>query len=118
MPGENRQSVDRLFSHESVARIGPKFSEVKGACFDTRATEAPSRLNLQQKFHINVYVYSKNKICKTPYLPLWMSKHHVICGIDESEHEGGNSEVYFWLKSVDSVSDENLMPSTWIEELT
>jgi hypothetical protein len=47
-----------------------------------------------------------------------MSKHHVICGIDKFEHEGGNSEVYFWLKSVDSVSDENLMPSTWIEELT
>ena len=29
-----RQSVDRLFSHESVARIEPTFSEVKGPCSD------------------------------------------------------------------------------------
>jgi hypothetical protein len=29
-----RQSVDRLFSHESVARIKPTNSEVKGACSD------------------------------------------------------------------------------------
>jgi hypothetical protein len=38
-----RQSVDRLFSHESVARIEPTFSEVKGACSDDCATEAPER---------------------------------------------------------------------------
>jgi hypothetical protein len=29
-----RQSVDRLFSHESVARIEPTNSEVKGSCSD------------------------------------------------------------------------------------
>ena len=37
-----RQSVDWLFSHESVARIEPTISEVKGACSDDDcATEAP-----------------------------------------------------------------------------
>ena len=35
-----RQSVDRLFSHESVARIEPTILEVKGACSDDCATEA------------------------------------------------------------------------------
>jgi hypothetical protein len=35
-----RQSVDRLFSRESVARIEPTISEVKGACSDDCATEA------------------------------------------------------------------------------
>jgi hypothetical protein len=34
-----RQSVNRLFSHESVARIQPTNSEVKGACSDDHATE-------------------------------------------------------------------------------
>ena len=29
-----RQSIDRLFSHESVARLQPTNSEVEGACFD------------------------------------------------------------------------------------
>jgi hypothetical protein len=36
-----RQNVDRLFSHESVVRIEPTISEVKGACSDYNATEAP-----------------------------------------------------------------------------
>jgi hypothetical protein len=36
-----RQSVDWLFSHESVARIEPTNSEVKGAFSDDCATEAP-----------------------------------------------------------------------------
>jgi hypothetical protein len=36
-----RQSVDWLFSHESVARIEPTISEVKGACSDNCATKAP-----------------------------------------------------------------------------
>jgi hypothetical protein len=36
-----RQSVDRLFSHESVARIEPANSEVKDAFSDDCATEAP-----------------------------------------------------------------------------
>jgi hypothetical protein len=35
-----RQSVDWLFSHESVARIEPTISEVKGACSDDYPTEA------------------------------------------------------------------------------
>jgi hypothetical protein len=39
-----RQSVDWLFSHESVARIKPTNSEVKGACSDECATEAPMPL--------------------------------------------------------------------------
>jgi hypothetical protein len=34
------QSVDWLFSHESVATIEPTNSEVKGACSDDCATEA------------------------------------------------------------------------------
>jgi hypothetical protein len=34
-----RQSVDRLFSHESVARIELTISEVKVACFDECVTE-------------------------------------------------------------------------------
>ena len=33
-PHDFRQSVDRLFSHESVARIQPTISEVKDACSD------------------------------------------------------------------------------------
>jgi hypothetical protein len=37
-----RQSVDGLFSHESVARIEPNISEVKGACCDDCSTEDPS----------------------------------------------------------------------------
>jgi hypothetical protein len=38
-----RQSVDRLFSHESIAGIELTFSEVKGACCDADcATEAPN----------------------------------------------------------------------------
>jgi hypothetical protein len=36
-----RQSVDWLFSHESVARIEPTNSEVKDACSDDCATEVP-----------------------------------------------------------------------------
>jgi hypothetical protein len=36
-----RQSVDRLFSHESVVRIEPTISDVKAACSDHCATEAP-----------------------------------------------------------------------------
>jgi hypothetical protein len=32
-----RQSVGRLFSHQSVARIEPTNSEVKGACSDNYA---------------------------------------------------------------------------------
>jgi hypothetical protein len=36
-----RQSVDGLFSHESVARIEPTNSEVKGACSDDCATDVP-----------------------------------------------------------------------------
>jgi hypothetical protein len=36
-----QQSVDRLFSHESVARIEPTISEMKGACSDDYATEGP-----------------------------------------------------------------------------
>jgi hypothetical protein len=46
-----RKSDDRLFtwvrfymspfSHESVARIEPTISEVKGACYNDCATEAP-----------------------------------------------------------------------------
>jgi hypothetical protein len=35
-----RQSVDRLFSHPSVARIEPTNSEVKGACSDKCAIDA------------------------------------------------------------------------------
>ena len=37
------QSFDRLFSHESVARIEPTISEteVRGACFDECATKGP-----------------------------------------------------------------------------
>jgi hypothetical protein len=34
-----RQSVDWLFSHESLARIQLTISEVKGACSDDCATE-------------------------------------------------------------------------------
>jgi hypothetical protein len=34
-------SVDRLFSHESVVRIEPTISDVKGACNDDCATEVP-----------------------------------------------------------------------------
>jgi hypothetical protein len=37
-----RQSVDRLFSHESVAWTEPTISEVKGACSDDCATEFAS----------------------------------------------------------------------------
>jgi hypothetical protein len=36
-----RQPVDRLFSRESVARIEPTISEVKGAYSDNCATETP-----------------------------------------------------------------------------
>jgi hypothetical protein len=36
---EFKQSVDWLFSHESVARIEPTISEVKGTCTDTAPTE-------------------------------------------------------------------------------
>jgi hypothetical protein len=36
-----RQSFDWLFSHESVARIEPTISEMKGACSDDCATETP-----------------------------------------------------------------------------
>jgi hypothetical protein len=39
-----RQSVDRLFSHESIARIEPTNSEVKDACSDDCPTEAPGSL--------------------------------------------------------------------------
>jgi hypothetical protein len=41
-----RQSVDWLFSHESVARIQPTpdLSEVKGACFEDCATEAQTKI--------------------------------------------------------------------------
>jgi hypothetical protein len=35
-----RQGVDKHFSHESVARIEPTISEVKGACSDDCATVA------------------------------------------------------------------------------
>ena len=35
-----RQSVDRLFSHESVTRIEPTISDVKGACSDACAIKA------------------------------------------------------------------------------
>jgi hypothetical protein len=37
-----RQSIDRRFSHESVARLEPTISEVKGTYSDDCATEAPS----------------------------------------------------------------------------
>ena len=40
-----RQSVDWLFSHESVARIEPTNSEVKGTCSHDCATETP-KLNV------------------------------------------------------------------------
>ena len=49
-----RQSVDWLFSHESVARIEPTISEMKGACFDDCATEAPSAVfwyNYNKSWH-------------------------------------------------------------------
>jgi hypothetical protein len=36
-----RQGVDWLFSHGPLARIEPMFSEVKSACSDYCATEAP-----------------------------------------------------------------------------
>ena len=35
-----QQSVDRLFSHESVAGVESTNSEVKGACYHNRAPEA------------------------------------------------------------------------------
>ena len=35
-----QQNVDRLFSHEFVARIEPMISEVKGACSNDCANEA------------------------------------------------------------------------------
>ena len=46
-----RQSVDRLFSHESVARIEPTHSEVQGPCSDDCATEAPKAAMEFYQFH-------------------------------------------------------------------
>jgi hypothetical protein len=39
-----RQSVDRLFSHESIVGIEPTISEEKGALFDDRAIESEAPL--------------------------------------------------------------------------
>jgi hypothetical protein len=54
--------VDRLFSHESIARIEPTISEVKGACSDDCVAEAqwrrswslPSSVELKQKSKLSL----------------------------------------------------------------
>ena len=52
-----RQSVDRLFSHESIARIGPTISEVKGAYSDDSATELGLLHALWQRTYM-AYIYN------------------------------------------------------------
>ena len=52
-----RQSVDRLFSHESVARIEPTISEVKGPCSDDCDTEFVELNRNPTDLLRNVYFY-------------------------------------------------------------
>ena len=51
---EFRQSVDRLFSHEFLARIEPTISEVKVACSDDCATEVPGGFSFRRILGINI----------------------------------------------------------------
>jgi hypothetical protein len=47
-----RQSVDWIFSHESITRIEPTISEMKDTCSDHSATEAPKLSWLCKEFNI------------------------------------------------------------------
>ena len=72
-----RQScVDRLFSHEPIARIELTFSQVKRACSDDRATEAPiispryAEYASSNPARVNSYCLRGKSIWLATYTPL------------------------------------------------
>jgi hypothetical protein len=65
-----RQVVDRLFSHESIARLEPTISEVKGACSDDCATVAHALLVFANKYKVDTYIKQFLQLLKCSLLHL------------------------------------------------
>jgi hypothetical protein len=75
-----RQSVDRLFSHESVARIEPTNSEVKGACSDDCVTEAPyDHVGESCAWRTHVETHKLLQVCKQVVTNLFTNRGDKLC---------------------------------------
>ena len=66
-----RQSVDWLFSHESVARIEPTNWEVKVACSDDYATDTRNRNAWPNSFISVIRIVHIVRIWRSQTLPIW-----------------------------------------------